>query len=55
MEQIGIGMILTGLAGMLGVTGRMIYEEYGIEELIMATCGMIIIIGITLTLITTGR
>lgn len=55
LEQIGIGMILIGLAGLLGITGKMIHEEYGIEELIMAICGMIIITGITLTLIAAGR
>lgn len=55
LEQIGIVMILVGLAGLLGITGRMIYEEYGIEELIMAICGMIIITGVTLTLIAAGR
>ena len=54
LEQIGIGMILVGLAGLLGITGKMIYEGYGIEELIMAICGMIIITGITLTLIAAG-
>ena len=55
MKQIGIGMILVGLAGLLGITGKMIYEEYGIEELIVAICGIIIIIWIALTLIAVGQ
>lgn len=55
MEQIGIGMILIGLAGMLGATGKMIYEEFGINELIMSICGIITIIGMILTLIVAGQ
>lgn len=49
MEQIGIGMILIGLAGILGVTGKAIYGAFGINELIIAVCWMIAIIGIVLT------
>lgn len=49
MEQIGIGMILIGLAGILGVTGKVIYGAFGIDELIIAVCWMIAIIGIVLT------
>ena len=48
MEQIGIGMILTGLAGMRGVTEKIIYKAFGINELIFAVCWMIAIIGIVL-------
>ena len=49
MEQIGIGMILVGLTGMLGVTGKIIYKAFGINELIIAVCWMIVIIGMVLT------
>lgn len=55
MEQIGIGMILTGLAGILGVTGKIIYKAFGINELIIAVCWMIIIIGIVLTSAVAGK
>lgn len=55
MEQIGIGMILIGLAGMLGATGKMIYEDFGINDLMFAVCGMIVIIGMVLTLIVAGQ
>ena len=55
MEQIGIGMILVGLAGMLGATGKMIYEEFGINESMIAVCGVIIIMGMVLTLIVAGQ
>lgn len=54
MEQIGIGMILVGLAGMLGATGKMIYEELGINESMIVICGMIVIIGMALALIVAG-
>lgn len=54
MEQIGIGMILVGLAGMLGAIGKMIYEELGINDSMLAVCGMITIIGMVLTLIVAG-
>ena len=52
LEQIGIVMILTGFVGMLGITGKIIYEEYGIDELIVAACVMIAAIGVILILIT---
>lgn len=55
MEQIGIGMILIGLAGILGTTGKMIYEEYGTDELIMAICVMITAAGLILVLIAYGQ
>lgn len=55
MERIGIGMILIGLAGIMGATGKMIYEEFGINESMIAVCGMIVIIGVVLTLITDGQ
>lgn len=54
LEQIGIVMILAGLAGMLGATGKMIYEEFGINESMIAVCGMIVIIGMVLALIVAG-
>ena len=54
LEQIGIVMILAGLAGMLGATGKMIYEEFGINESIIAVCGIIVIIGMVLALIVAG-
>ena len=54
LEQIGIVMILAGLAGMLGATGKMIYEELGINESMIAVCGMIVIIGMVLALIVAG-
>lgn len=49
MEQIGIGMILVGLTGILGATGKMIYEEFGINESMIAVCGVIVIMGMVLT------
>jgi hypothetical protein len=55
LEQIGIVMILIGLAGMMGVTGKIIYEELGINELKVGICGMIAIIGMVLTLIVAGQ
>lgn len=55
LEQIGIVMILVGLAGMLGAAVKIIYEEFGINELIMTVCGIIIIIGMILTLIAAGQ
>lgn len=54
LEQIGIVMILAGLTGMLGATGKMIYEEFGINESMIAVCGMIVIIGMVLALIVAG-
>lgn len=54
LEQIGIVMILIGLAGILGVTGKAIYGAFGINELIIAACWMIAIIGIVLTSIVAG-
>lgn len=55
MEQIGIGMVLVGLTGMLGITGKIIYEEYGTDELIMAICVMITAAGLILVLIAYGQ
>lgn len=55
MEQIGIVMILVGLAGMLGATGKIIYEVFGINELILAVCWMIAIIGMILTSTVAGQ
>lgn len=55
MEQIGIVMILAGLAGMLGATGKMIYEEFGINDSMLAVCWMLVIIGMVLALIAAGR
>ena len=55
LEQIGIGMILIGLAGILGAAGKIVYEEFGIIELIMTICGIITIMGIILILTVAGR
>lgn len=55
LEQIGIVMILVGLAGIMGAAGMIIYEEFGINELIMTICGIITIIGMILTLIAAGQ
>lgn len=55
LEQIGIGMILVGLAGILWITGKMIYEAFGINELIIFVCWIIAVIGIALTLIATEQ
>lgn len=55
LEKIGIVMILVGLAGILGAAGKIIYEEFGIIELIMTICGIITIIGAILTLIAAGQ
>lgn len=49
MEQIGIVMILAGLAGMLGATGKAIYGAFGINESIIFVCWIIAVIGIVLT------
>lgn len=55
MEQIGIGMIIVGLAGILGAVGKIIYEEFGIDELMITVCGMITAIGMILILIAAGK
>lgn len=49
MEQIGIGMILIGLVG------KIIHGELGINDLMVTICGMIIIIGIILASIIDGQ
>lgn len=55
LEQIGIVMIIVGLAGLLGVTGKIVYEDFGINASILAACGMITAIGMIATLIAAGQ
>lgn len=51
MEQIGIGMVLVGLTGILIIMGKWIYECQGIEGITLYVLGAMILIG---TLLTTG-
>ena len=51
MEQIGIGMVLVGLTGILIITGKWIYECQGIEGITLYVLGAMTLIG---TLLTTG-
>lgn len=45
MEQIGIGMALAGLTGILIVMGKWIYECEGTEEITLYVLGTMILIG----------
>lgn len=49
MEQIGIGMFLVGLTGILIVMGKWIYECQGIEGVTLYALEAMMIIGIILT------
>lgn len=49
LEQIGIGMILTGLAGILIIMGKWIYECRGMETVILYALEAMMLIGIILT------
>lgn len=49
MEQIGIGMFLVGLAGILIIMGKWVYECQGMEIVILYTLEAMMIIGIILT------
>lgn len=49
LEQIGIGMILTGLAGILIIMGKWIYECQGMETVILYALEAMMLIGIILT------
>lgn len=51
MEQIGIGMFLVGLAGMLIIMGKWIYECHGIEGITLYVLGAMVLIG---TILATG-
>lgn len=51
MEQIGIGMILVGLTGILIIMGKWIYKCQGIEGITLYVLGVMTLIG---TLLTTG-
>lgn len=51
MEQIGIGMVLVGLTGMLIIMGKWIHERQGIEGITLYVLGAMILIG---TLLATG-
>lgn len=53
LEQIGIVMILAGLAGLV-VIGKIICEEFGVNKLIVGTFGMISAI-MTIVLIVAGQ
>lgn len=48
LEQIGIGMFLTGLTGILIVMGKWIYECEGIEGITLYVLGAMTLIGIIL-------
>lgn len=51
MEQIGIGMFLTGSIGMLIVIGKWIYKYHGIEGITLYVLGAMTLIG---TILATG-
>ena len=51
MEQIGIGMFLAGLTGILIVMGKWIYECEGIEGITLYVLGAMTLIG---TILATG-
>lgn len=53
LEQIGIVMILAGLAGLVAI-GKIICEEFGVNKLIVGIFGMISAI-MTIVLIAAGR
>lgn len=48
LEQIGIGMILVGLAGILIIMGKWIYECQGMETVILYALEAMMLIGILL-------
>lgn len=48
MEQIGIGMFLVGLAGILIIMGKWIYETKGIEGITLYVLGAMTLIGMLL-------
>lgn len=48
-------MISVGLAGLLVAAGKTVYEEFGINELIMTICGIIAAIGAILVSIAYGQ
>lgn len=48
MEQIGIGMVLVGLAGILIIIGKWIYECQDMEAVILYALGAMMLIGIIL-------
>lgn len=50
MEQIGIDMFLVGLAGILIIMGKWIYECQGMEIVILYVLEAIMLIGIILTI-----
>lgn len=49
LEQIGIGMILTGLAGILIIMGKWIYKCQGMETVILYALEAMMLIGVILT------
>ena len=49
MEQIGIGMFLAGLAGILIIMGKWVYKCQGMEIVILYALEAMMIIGIILT------
>lgn len=49
LEQIGIDMFLVGLAGILIIMGKWIYECQGMETAILYALEAMMIIGIILT------
>lgn len=51
MERIGIGMFLVGLAGILIIMGKWIYECQDVEAVILYALGVMMLIG---TILTTG-
>lgn len=51
MKQIGIGMVLVGLMGILIIMGKWIYEYHGIEGVISYVLGAMVLTG---TILATG-
>ena len=49
LKQIGIGMFLVGLAGILIIIGKWIYECQGMETVILYALEAMMLIGIILT------
>lgn len=49
LEQIGIGMFLVGLTGIMIIMGKWIYEVQGMEVVILYALEAMMLIGIILT------
>lgn len=51
MKEIGLGMLLTGLIGMLGAAGKITYEEAGFKGLTIYASAISAIAGATILVI----